>query len=404
MPVKQTIVPFAALERISRFVGKSRKQRSDGSFIILIFTSKGLYLVTDTVKFFVPVTLDIDSPFALSFDTLKPVFQRQNRIPVTFEQYGNSKVKVMYACRKETKELVLPVVDWSPEFLWNPPAVTIESTTFLPALATGFPFIDFSSGQTALRHFCLTERCVVATDRIALCACEDVDIPFFPVETPFLLDGRIAPALPASGACRLGAITLFDRTWLYIGLADGSRVWVCGSNAGTFPKWKSVMPEASIKNQERPNILNIDKDDAQTLLSQFDLWLPGLYKPAHRSVEQGYLLFRSFSNKIVLDTVFQFTEDNFRFCFSERTKGGIRDETMIKGKYLKKILPLSLRVSQYPFDDCGKNVLIFHGDNFRILLCVYEYGPGYEKKITKTIDLADCEAPVAKGTKNCSSK
>jgi hypothetical protein len=419
----QVTVPSEKIKLLFNLINKAVK-KIDRDKVYIYFMPNGLYAVIDIIHLVVPVPLALDiRGFMVRYNEIAELSKSEgdivfsirdteaDRNSVEFElQNGEEPVWVTYKERSVMKEIITKSrIDIVMDLDYHKiPDTTVESSEFLPAIATCSPYRDFESAG-ALNDFCIDDAKIVVTDGHCLFVVNVVDISSRVFEQAacealrneqFLLDGRVGSLLPKSGNCRLSSRVV--RAWvkddegkqvekdivvLYVGFSD--YYIVVSSTERRFPRWRLLIPE----NEEGAYKLHIDPRDVQVCLNQLkELPTCEKYKQdkrnrVHLHIVEGRFCIDSCSVEI----------SNTRLQFSEFTTGVVPENIYIDVQYLCGALQLATEVRQT--DD---SPLCFESATATVVVMPYTMKSSSVdacKEVTHIVDLQDHwkpEQPVKK--------
>jgi hypothetical protein len=385
------VIPSKKIIQIITLIKKIVKYQFKTLHIPVVFTSQGLYAtVSDSVdfQFFVPVSLDIGNEvFGLSSYELSPLLNTKDDV-ISISQTEQQLVTVHYTNHNVPCTLFINRSDFDTELLPKIPTETMESSLFLETLTKCFPFTDKDDESVISHNFCLAEDNIVATNGCCLCAFDHIDIPFFKMDSPFLLSFLIMSVLPKLGTCQLAKVS--EKKKLYIGLSD-FHIWVKSTDA-RYPKWKNLLPEEGIiEGVSEIHKLTIDRRDADAFLNRVDA--------VYKSINDDLIVHWHFEDGVLCADTHSSKESNIRFCFSENTVGSTPNDAIVDVKYLKKALPLAAQLRQKSVGNKDAGAFVFESKGVCILLMPCFAGKEPLKPISHVIHLKDywvSEKPVKK--------
>jgi hypothetical protein len=327
----------------------------EGSLPIL-FTPQGFYVQVETIRFFVPVSLNIQKVFGISYYDLERLLRCDVKTDVSFSIHFNfsngyvgGNCKVCYTESDVPRELQAAVYSITiDELFYRIPTETVKSITFLPALVKCTPFLSKEEELSDV-HFCLDNKNIVAMDGVGMIVMHNIEMPLF---EPFLLTAHVRSFLPKTGVCSLAFLvkeTTDGKNCLYLHLSN-YHVWiddVAGFNR-SYTKWKSIFDKKIVGGVNQVHQLNFDKRDRDAFLKRLDA-MPKNSKYGKRYYDcnggRGDVRFSIVEGRLCADSC-SIEDPNIRFRFSEKTVGTIHVPTMVDSKYLKLILPFAVQVWQ----------------------------------------------------------
>jgi hypothetical protein len=315
---------------------------------------------------------DYDNSNAQSTQVVNSVhsqYENEVSLNITYTECGITK---QIQCSAYTDIVVVPQCFTIPEN-------TVESSKFLPTLATCNSYRGAVDGKYQLTAFCLEDDKIVVTDEYRICIAKDVGVPSLKCQSycigesdssPYrhLLHGDIVSLVPKSGACRMASLLEYvpvedsvsktnistPVSCLYIGFSD-CHIWTrCVE--GNYPNWRRYEFDTELDFQS----LCIDKRDALICLKQLD----ALPKDVERGNAYIYLHFEE--GRLCIDSCAR-RSLNSRIRFSELTTGAI--DVFADVKYFQDILRLAIKTQQNPIViKTLDSYIVFKSDSVMVLL------------------------------------